>query len=62
MTLSARSSRKGYNTELGDSDFELYSPSQVSEDIDYEIDASKTTLLENMTNHGNSNPDSYLPS
>ena len=28
----------------------------------YDIDASAITLLENMTNSGNSNSDSYLPS
>ena len=59
---SARRSRKVYNTELGGSGFELDSPSEVAKDLDYDIYASATTLLANITNRGNSNSYSYLPS
>ena len=62
VSASARSTRKVYNTELGDIYFVIDSPSEVTEDMDYDIDASATTLLANMANLGNSNPDSYLPS
>ena len=61
-SLFARSPRKVCNTELEGSDFELDSPSEVTEDPDYDIDASETTLLANMNKRGNSNPESYLPS
>ena len=36
------------------------SPLEVAEDLDYDIYASATALLSNMTNRGNSNSDSYL--
>ena len=62
MSSSSSNTIKVCNTELGDSDFVIDSPSAFTEDADYEIDASATTLLANMTNHGNPNPDSYLPS
>ena len=35
---------------------------EVTEDVDYESDASTTALLANMNNRGNSNSDIYLPS
>ena len=59
---SARSTRKFLNAELGASDFELDSPLEVTEDLDYDIDASMTTLLTNMTNIVNYNSYSYLTS
>ena len=62
MSLSSRNTRKVHNTELGDSDFVIDSPSEVTEDSGYDIDASSNTLLENTTNRGNYNPDNYLPS
>ena len=46
------------HTKLGGSDFEKDS---VTEDIDYDEDASATTLLAKMNNRGNFNPNSYLP-
>ena len=58
----SRSTRKVYSTELGGSGVAIDLLSMVTEDVDYEIDISATTLLENMTNRGNCNPDSYLPS
>jgi hypothetical protein len=61
-STSSKSTRKVYNTELESSDFAMDSPSEVTEDTDYDIDASATTLLANMTNRGNANSDSYLPS
>jgi hypothetical protein len=61
-STSSKSTRKVYNTELESSDFVMDSPSEVTEDTDYDIDASATTLLANMTNRGNANSDSYLPS
>lgn len=61
-STSSKSTRKVYNTELDSSDFAMDSPSEVTEDTDYDIDASATTLLANMTNRGNANSDSYLPS
>ena len=60
-SASARSTGNVYNTELGGSYFGLDSPSEVIEDLDYDVNASITTLLENMTNSDNSNSDSYLP-
>ena len=62
VSSSSRSTRNVYNTELGYSDFVLDSPSDVTEDVDYDIDFSPTTLLENMNNRGNPKPDSYFPS
>ena len=61
-STSSKSTRKVYNTELESSDFVMDSPSEVTEDTDYDIDASATTLLANMTNRGNANSDSYSPS
>ena len=61
-SVSDRNNRKCYNTELGGTDFEIDSPSEVAEDLDYDIDASATTLLANMINSGKHNSDSYLPS
>ena len=51
-----------HNTKLGGIDFELDSHSEVTEDSYYDVDASTTTLLANMTNRGYSNSDRYLPS
>ena len=62
VSASARIARKISNTELGGSDFVIDSPSTVTEYVDYEVGASATTLLEKMTNRGNSNPGSYLHS
>lgn len=61
-STSSKSTRKVYNTELESSDFAMDSPSEVTEDTDYDIDASAITLLANMTNRVNANSDSYLPS
>ena len=36
--------------------------SEVTEDLDYDVDVSATTLLANMTNRSNSNSKGYLPS
>ena len=41
--------------------FAIDLPSEVNEDVDYDIDASATTLLKNITNRANPNPDSYFP-
>ena len=62
ISASDRSSRKFYHTELGGSDFETDSPSEVTEDLEYDADASSTTLLAIMTNRGNYNSNIYLPS
>ena len=59
-SVSAKSARKAYQTELGGSGFDIDSPSAVTEDLDYDVDAPATILLGNMTNRGNS--DNYLPS
>ena len=61
MSKSSRSTIKVHNTELGGIFFTIDSPSEV-EDVDYDIDASATTLSENLTNRGKSNYDSYLTS
>ena len=61
LSASSRSTRKVHNTELGGIDFEIDSPSEVTEYLDYDLDASATAALANMTNRGNSNSDSYLP-
>ena len=62
VSSSSKITRKVHNTELKYSIFAIDSPSEVTEDVDYDIDASATTLLANMTNRGNTNPDSYLTS
>ena len=62
VSSSSRITKKVYNIELRDSDFAIDSPLEVTEDADYDIDAHATTLLANMTNCGNVNPDSHLPS
>ena len=59
--MSSIITRKVYNTKLGGSNFELYSLSEFAEDSDYDVYASATILLANMTNRGNSNSDSFLP-
>ena len=61
-STSTRSTRKVHYTKLGGSDFKQVSTSEVTEDLDYDIDASATTLLANMNNRGNYNSNSYLPS
>ena len=58
VSVSARSTIKVCRTELGGSDFAIDSLSTVTDDVDYDIDVSAATLLTNMTNHGNYNPDS----
>ena len=62
FSASARSTRKVYSNELGGSDFELCSPSLITKDLDYYIDASVTTSLENLSDHDNSNAERYLHS
>ena len=59
-SASSRSTIKFCNTELGGINFEIDSPSEVVEDLDYDVDASSSTLLANMNNCGNSNSDIYL--
>ena len=54
--------RKVHSTKLVGSNFELELPLEVAEDLNYDTDASVTTLLSNMTNSGNSNPESHFPS
>ena len=54
-SASARITRKVYHKELGDSGFEIDSLSEVAKDLDYDRDASSTTLLVNMTSNSNSN-------
>ena len=61
VSSSSRSTRKFYNNELGDIDLVIGSLSEVAEDADYDVDESAATLLAKRTNHGNPNPDSYLP-
>ena len=41
--------------------FSIDSLSEVTEDFGYDVDASATTLLANMTNHDNFNFDRCLP-
>ena len=60
-STSSRITMKVHHTELGVSDFEPDSLSEVIEDLDYSMDAFTTTLLANMNNRGNSNSNSYLP-
>ena len=62
VSASSRSTGQVYDDELGGSHFEIDSLSEFTEDLDYDIDTSAKPLLENMTNSGNSNSDSYLPS
>jgi hypothetical protein len=62
VSSSSRSTRKVYNTELECSVFVIDSPSEVTEDADYDIDAYTTTFLANMTNRGKPNTDNYLAS
>ena len=52
-STSSKSSRKVYHAELGGSDFEIDSPSEVKQDLDCDVGASTTILLVNMTNRGN---------
>ena len=59
---STRSTRKCYHNELGGIDVEIDSPSEVTEDLDCDTDTSATNSLENMTNRGNSNSNSYFTS
>ena len=43
--MSSKTSRQVYNTEIGDNNFDQDLPSDVTEDSDYDIEASATTLL-----------------
>ena len=60
VSTSSRSTRQVYSTELEDSFFVIDSTSTVTEEVDYDIDTSTTTLLTNVTNSGNYNHDSYF--
>lgn len=62
VSTSYRSTNFFHKTELGGSVFSIDSLSEVTEDFDYDVDASATTLLGNMTNRDNFNFDRYLPS
>ena len=62
VSASSRTTRKLCSIELRGSDFELDSPSEVTEYLDYETNSSTTTLVANMTTRGNPNSDSFLPS
>ena len=62
VSASYRSTKNVHKTELGGSVFSIDSLSEVTEDFDYDVDASATTLLANMTNHDNFNFDRCLPS
>ena len=60
-SISTKTSRGVYHNEIGDNNFDQDSPSEVTEDFDYNIDVSATTLLANMTNRQTPNSNSYLP-
>ena len=62
MSASSRITKNFYDAELGGSVFQICLLSEVTEDVDYDIDESVTALLANMTNRGNWNSDSYLSS
>ena len=59
VSSSSTSTRKVYNSELECIDFVIDLPSEVTEDEDYDIDASAITLFANMTNRGKPNTDNY---
>ena len=48
--MSSKNSRRAYNNEICDNNFDQDSLSKVTEDFDYDIDASATTFLAHMTN------------
>ena len=62
VSASSRSTRKVCDTELGGGNFVIDSLSDVTEDFNFDIDTYTTTLLENVTNCGNSHSDRHLPS
>ena len=45
VSSSSRNTRKVHNIELGDSDSAIDSPADVTEDADYDIDASIATFF-----------------
>ena len=49
-SMSNKTSRRVYNTEIGDKKIDQDSPFEVNENFYYNIDASATILLTNMTN------------
>ena len=59
--IRSKISRQVYNTEIVDNNFHQDSTSEVTEDFDYNIDSSATTLLLNTTNWEAPNSNSYLP-
>ena len=46
--MSSKISRRVCNTEIGDNNFYQDSPSEVTEDFDYDIDTLETTLILNL--------------
>ena len=48
--MSSKNSHRVYNTKIGDKNFDQDLISEVTEDFDYDIDASATTFLAHMTN------------
>ena len=56
----AKSQRRVHTTEIGNHDFNQDSPSEITEDIEYNIDASASTLLASVTNRSNYSLNSYL--
>ena len=62
VSTSSRRTGKVCDTELGGSDFESDSPTEVTEYAYYDVDTSMTTLLVHAINRGNCKTDSYLTS
>ena len=62
VSNQTKNPRRVYTSNIIDYDFHQDSPSEVTEDFEYDIDAPVSTLLANLTNRNNPNSNSYLPS
>ena len=58
--VSSKTSRRAHNTEICGNNFDQDSPSEVTEDFNYDIDMSETTFLEHITTREATNTNSYL--
>ena len=62
VSTQTKNPRRVYSTNIGDYGFHQDLPAEVAEDFEYDIDATASALLANITNMNTPNTNSYLPS
>ena len=62
VSTQTKNPRRVYASNMSDYDFHRDSPSEITKDLEYDADASASTLLANLTNRNVPNSNSYLPS